>query len=78
MLVKNVMVLIVLPKSHKWRISNYLMIMIKNLKFGKVNNVVKEQLKSDIEQTKNNNKVFVSADKCRNTWSYKKKNKKSY
>ena len=67
MLVKNVMVLIVLPKSHKWRISNYLMIMIKNLKFGKVNNVVKEQLKSDIEQTKNNNKVFVSADKCRNT-----------
>lgn len=67
MLVKNVMVLIVLPKSHKWHISNYLMIMIKNLKFGKVNNVVQEQLKSDIEQTKNNNKVFVSADKCRNT-----------
>ena len=67
MLVKNVMVLIVLPKSHKWRISNYLMIMIKNLKFGKVNDVLQEQLKSDIEQTKNNNKVFVSADKCRNT-----------
>ena len=67
MLVKNVMVLIVLPKSHKWQIWNYLMIMIKNLKFGKVNNVVQEQLKSDIEQTKNNNKVFVSADKCRNT-----------
>ena len=67
MLVKNVMVLIVLPKSHKWHIWNYLMIMIKNLKFGKVNNVVQEQLKSDIEQTKNNNKVFVSADKCRNT-----------
>ena len=67
MLVKNVMVLIVLPKSHKWHIWNYLMIMIKNLKFGKVNNVLQEQLKSDIEQTKNNNKVFVSADKCRNT-----------
>ena len=67
MLVKNVMVLIVLPKLHKWHISNYLMIMIKNLKFGKVNNVVQEQLKSDIEQTKNNDKVFVSADKCRNT-----------
>ena len=67
MLVKNVMVLIVLPKLHKWHISNYLMIMIKNLKFGKVNNVLQEQLKSDIEQTKNNNKVFVSADKCRNT-----------
>ena len=67
MLVKNVMVLIVLPKSHKWQIWNYLMIMIKNLKFGKVNNVLQEQLKSDIEQTKNNNKVFVSADKCRNT-----------
>ena len=43
--------------------------MIKNLKFGKVNNVLQEHLKSDIEQTKNNN----SADKCRNTWSYKKK-----
>ena len=41
--------------------------MIKNLKFGKVNDVLQEQLKSDIEQTKNNNKVFVSADKCRNT-----------
>ena len=67
MLVKNVMVLIVLPKLHKWHISNYLMIMIKNLKFGKVNDVLQEQLKSDIEQTKNNNKVFVSADKCRNT-----------
>ena len=45
-----------------------LMSMIKNLEFRKVNNVCQEQLKSDIEQIKNNNKIFVSADKSRNPY----------
>ena len=45
-----------------------LMNMIKNLEFRKVNNVFQEQLKSDIEQIKINNKIFVSADKSRNTY----------
>ena len=54
-----------------------LMNIIKNLEFRKVNNVFKfrkvsnvfqEQLKSDIEEIKNNNKIFVSADQSRNTY----------
>ena len=45
-----------------------LMNMIKNLEFRKVNNVFQEQLKSDIEQIKINNKIFVPADKSRNTY----------
>ena len=44
-----------------------LMNMIKRLEFRKVNNVLQEQLNSDIEQIKKNNKIFVSADKSRNT-----------
>ena len=42
--------------------------MIKSLEFRKVNNVFQEQLKSDIEQMKNNSKIFVSADKSRYTY----------
>ena len=42
--------------------------MIKNIELRKVNNVFQEQLKRDIEQIKNNNKTFVSAGKCRNTY----------
>ena len=30
--------------------------------------MLQEQLKSDVEQIKNNNKIFVSADKSRNTY----------
>ena len=45
-----------------------LMNMIKNLEFRKVNNVFQEQLKSDIEQIKINNKIFVPADKSRSTY----------
>ena len=44
-----------------------LMNMIKRLEFRKVNTVFQEQLNSDIEQIKKNNKIFVSADKSRNT-----------
>ena len=44
-----------------------LMNMIKRLEFRKVNNVLQEQLNSDIEQIKKNNKIFVSVDKSRNT-----------
>ena len=56
-----------------------LMNMRKNLEFRKANNVVfQEQLKSDIEQIKNNNKIFVSADKSRNTLCHNKKNIQSY
>ena len=45
-----------------------LMNIIKNLEFRKVSNVFQEQLKSDIEEIKNNNKIFVSADQSRNTY----------
>ena len=44
----------------------------KNLEFRKVNNVFQEQLKSDIKQIKNNNKIIVSADKSRNTYMLQK------
>ena len=45
-----------------------LMNIIKNLEFRKVSNVFQEQLKSDIEEIKNNNKIFVSTDQSRNTY----------
>ena len=44
-----------------------LMNIIKNLEFRKAN-MFQKQLKSDIEKIKNNNKIFVSADKSRNTY----------
>ena len=45
-----------------------LMNMRKNLEFRKVSNLFQEQLESDIEQIKNNNNIFVFADKSRNTY----------
>ena len=44
-----------------------LMNILKNLEFRKAN-MFQKQLKSDIEKIKNNNKIFVSADKSRNTY----------
>ena len=48
-----------------------LMNIIKNLEFRKAN-MFQKQLKSDIEKIKNNNKIFVSADKSRNTYMLQK------
>ena len=42
--------------------------MIKNLEFKKVGNVLSGQLNIDIEQIKNNNKIFFAEDKSRNTY----------
>ena len=50
-----------------------LMNMIKSLEFRKVNNGFQEELKSDIGQIKNDNKIFVSADKSRNTYMLQQK-----
>ena len=44
-----------------------LMNIIKNLEFRKAN-MFQKQLKSDIEKITNNNKIFVSAGKSRNTY----------
>ena len=44
-----------------------LMNIIKNLEFRKAN-MFQKQLKSDIAKITNNNKIFVSAGKSRNTY----------
>ena len=44
-----------------------LMNIIKNLEFRKAN-MFQKKLKSDIEKITNNNKIFVSAGKSRNTY----------
>ena len=47
---------------------NELMFMIKNIQFRKVNSSFQRQLNEDIKQIKRDTKIFVSADKSRNTY----------
>ena len=47
---------------------NELMLMIKNIKFRKVNNSFQNQLNEDIKQIKRDSKIFVPADKSRNIY----------
>ena len=47
---------------------NELMLMIKNIKFRKVNNSFQNQLNEDIKQIKRDSKIFVPADKSHNIY----------
>ena len=47
---------------------NSLLLMIKNIEFRKINKSFQERLSNDIKQKKNNDKVFISANKSRNAY----------
>ena len=49
--------------------------MIKNIQFRHINSTSQEQLKKDIQQIRQRNQLFVSADKSRNIY---KMNKEDY
>ena len=51
-----------------WNFENYLLLMIRNIEFRKINNSFEERLSNDIKQIKNSDKVFVSADKSRHIY----------
>ena len=51
------------------------MLMIKNIQFRHINSTSQEQLKKDIQQIRQSNQLFVSADKSRNIY---KMNKEDY
>ena len=44
---------------------NDLMLMIKNIQFRHINSTFQEQLKKDIQEIRQDNQLFVSADKSR-------------
>ena len=70
----------------KEKLSNFendLLLMIKNIEFRKINNSFQERLSNDIKQTKNSNKVFLSAGKSQHIYKlgqseYKKAAKRKY
>ena len=51
---------------------NDLMLMIKNIQFKNIKNDFQNKLKEDINEIKNSNKIFVSADKSRNIYKMEK------
>ena len=55
-----------------------LRLMIKNIKFRKVNNEFQTKLLKDIKKIKNSKKVFVNADKSRNTYEMTKEKYEKY
>ena len=46
--------------------------MIKNIQFRHINSTSQEQLKKDIQQIRQSNQLFVSADKSRNIYKMNK------
>ena len=54
---------------------NDVMLMIKNIQFRHINSTFQEQLKKDIQEVRQSNQLFVSADKSRNIY---KMNKEDY
>ena len=49
-----------------------LMLMTKNVEFRNINNTFQEKLKNDIKELRENDKVFVSADKSLNIYKMEK------
>ena len=45
-----------------------MMLMVRNIQFGKINNNFQQKLKEDIKDIKSINKVLVPADKSRNIY----------
>ena len=51
---------------------NDLMLMLKNIQFRHINSTFQEQLKKDIQEVRQSNQLFVSADKSRNIYEMNK------
>ena len=51
------------------KFENDLLLMIKNIKFRKINNCFQDRFSNDIKQIKSSNKVFVSADKTQHVYT---------
>ena len=51
---------------------NDMMLMVKNVQFRQICNTFQNKLKSDIDEIKKSDKVFVSADKSRNIYKMEK------
>ena len=46
--------------------------MVKNIQFRHINSTFQEQVKKDIQEIRQSNQLFVSADKSRNIYKMKK------
>ena len=44
------------------------MLMLKNIQFRRISSTFQEQLKKDIQEVRESNQLFVSADKSRNIY----------
>ena len=60
------------PVNELSEFENDLWNMVSNIEFKHVNNNFQSQLKHDIKEIKTSNKIFISADKSRNSYSVEK------